>query len=277
MAGFPDLGFPVRRVPRYAGEQPPWVMVKRWIYSNDEDNQTGIDRYDPSTRDRDGISRIVESPPEIPSRTLTSTWLECADVPQAPSAQGVRACRRRAASRSPAIDLVWSTAFSGASLARLSRCDDLLRRPVHAGRDLRRWRWRPAPGTAARSSAGQVECWGNNSLWTAGHRQHPKPWRRRERRSPLIRAVDGAVADRTGHDRDSDRRKAHLRAGSQARSPTVAARLLGGQHLRAARSRGRSRARRASRAMPSMSFLSTAPPHRRRYHRRPLPHLRDSG
>jgi len=47
MAGFPDLGFPYAVYHRYAGEQPPWVMMKRWLYSNDEDNQpSGVNEYD---------------------------------------------------------------------------------------------------------------------------------------------------------------------------------------------------------------------------------------
>jgi hypothetical protein len=46
MSGFPDFGFPYGVLHRYDGEQPPWVMLKRWIYSDDEDNQAGIDAYD---------------------------------------------------------------------------------------------------------------------------------------------------------------------------------------------------------------------------------------
>jgi len=43
MSGFPDLGFPYAVFHRYDGEQPAWVMLKRWQYSNDEDNQANLD------------------------------------------------------------------------------------------------------------------------------------------------------------------------------------------------------------------------------------------
>ncbi len=46
MPAFPDLGFPYAVFHAYAGTQPPWVIVKRWIYSNDEDDQNGADHYD---------------------------------------------------------------------------------------------------------------------------------------------------------------------------------------------------------------------------------------
>jgi hypothetical protein len=46
MTGFPDLGFPYAVLHAYAGVQPPWVMLKRWIYSNDENSQDGVDGYD---------------------------------------------------------------------------------------------------------------------------------------------------------------------------------------------------------------------------------------
>jgi hypothetical protein len=37
MDGFPDLGFPYAVYHRFTGPQPPWVVSKSWIYSNDAD------------------------------------------------------------------------------------------------------------------------------------------------------------------------------------------------------------------------------------------------
>lgn len=65
MAGFPDLGFPYAVFHAYAGEQPSWVMVKRWIYSNDEDSQMGVDSYDsPDAAAKAEFHRVIENPPE---------------------------------------------------------------------------------------------------------------------------------------------------------------------------------------------------------------------
>jgi hypothetical protein len=65
MAGFPDLGFPYAVFHAYAGEQPPWVMVKQWIYSNDEDNQMGVNRYDSiDAAAKTEFQRVIENPPE---------------------------------------------------------------------------------------------------------------------------------------------------------------------------------------------------------------------
>lgn len=78
MAGFPDLGFPYAVFHAYAGEQPPWVMVKRWIYSNDEDNQVGVNRYD--STDADAMMEfhtVVENPPETPQ---SNTYFDLARV-----------------------------------------------------------------------------------------------------------------------------------------------------------------------------------------------------
>jgi hypothetical protein len=63
MPGFPNLGFPYAVFHAYAGTQPPWVIVKRWIYSNDEDGQLGVDHYD--TTDASILSDfqgVIENP-----------------------------------------------------------------------------------------------------------------------------------------------------------------------------------------------------------------------
>lgn len=36
MSEFPDLGFPYAVFHAFGGPQPPWVTLKRWVYSNDE-------------------------------------------------------------------------------------------------------------------------------------------------------------------------------------------------------------------------------------------------
>jgi hypothetical protein len=46
MQSFPDLGFPYAVFHDFDGPQPPWVILKRWLYSDDEDAQIDVDRYD---------------------------------------------------------------------------------------------------------------------------------------------------------------------------------------------------------------------------------------
>ena len=63
MAAFPDLGFRYAVFHRFTGEQPPWVIAKRWQYSDDEDGQNGVDAYVP----RDGpmtreFGQVIENP-----------------------------------------------------------------------------------------------------------------------------------------------------------------------------------------------------------------------
>ena len=48
MADFPDFGIPYAVFHRYTGEQPPWVLMRRWQLSNDEDGQTGVNHYESS-------------------------------------------------------------------------------------------------------------------------------------------------------------------------------------------------------------------------------------
>jgi len=45
MGTFPDLGFPYAVYHRYSGEQPSWVIAKRWQFSDDEDTQQAADMY----------------------------------------------------------------------------------------------------------------------------------------------------------------------------------------------------------------------------------------
>jgi hypothetical protein len=60
MTGFPDLGFPYAVFHRFTGEQPPWVIAKRWVFSDDEDGQKGIDSYEPS--DNAAFEEVIENP-----------------------------------------------------------------------------------------------------------------------------------------------------------------------------------------------------------------------
>ena len=65
MPAFPDLGFPYAVFHAYADTQPPWVIVKRWIYSDDEDDQLGVDHYETSESDASILSdfqRVIENP-----------------------------------------------------------------------------------------------------------------------------------------------------------------------------------------------------------------------
>jgi hypothetical protein len=63
MSAFPDLGFPYAVFHAYAGTQPPWVIVKRWIYSHDERDQLGVDRYEPADDPiRPEFENVIENP-----------------------------------------------------------------------------------------------------------------------------------------------------------------------------------------------------------------------
>lgn len=47
MSAFPDLGFPYAVFHRFSGEQPAWVIAKRWQFSDDENDQNAADGYEP--------------------------------------------------------------------------------------------------------------------------------------------------------------------------------------------------------------------------------------
>jgi hypothetical protein len=65
MSEFPDLGFPYAVFHDFDGEQPGWVIRKRWQYSDDS-NQSGVsNQYVPSVETSEHaaeLARMVENP-----------------------------------------------------------------------------------------------------------------------------------------------------------------------------------------------------------------------
>jgi hypothetical protein len=70
MAEFPDLKVPYAVFHDFDVTAPSWVMMKRWIRTDDSETEAG--RYSPLLSPRTaGFADIIESPPDGPKFTDT--------------------------------------------------------------------------------------------------------------------------------------------------------------------------------------------------------------
>jgi hypothetical protein len=63
MTEFPDLGFRYAVFHQYTGEQPPWVLAKSWLYSDDEHQGQQKNQYmPPDAPFATEFEQVIENP-----------------------------------------------------------------------------------------------------------------------------------------------------------------------------------------------------------------------
>ena len=63
MTAFPDLGFRYAVFHQFTGEQPPWVLAKSWLFSNDEHQGQQKNQYmPPDAPFTTEFEQVIENP-----------------------------------------------------------------------------------------------------------------------------------------------------------------------------------------------------------------------